>query len=126
MQITISFEVCPLSKFLLYEFHGFVKSVEICDILHREMATAAFHNSKERFDPPKCHPNTSLAVLEKIMKWIKWEEDLDMGVWPRRIWEVCNHTNQCRDVRAGDDFTCKLFFLKERPIAQYCQPTSRS
>jgi hypothetical protein len=54
-----------------------VKSVESSDILHRETATAAFHNSKERFDPPKCHPNTRLAVLTKIMKWIKWEEGLD-------------------------------------------------
>ena len=41
------------------------------------MATAAFHDSDERFDPPKCHPNTRLAILTKIMKWIKWEEDLD-------------------------------------------------
>jgi hypothetical protein len=76
MQITIAFEVSPLN-FLLYELHGFVKLVEISDILHQEMATAAFHNSKEHFDPPKYHPNTHLAVLEKIMKWIKWEEDLD-------------------------------------------------
>jgi hypothetical protein len=54
-----------------------VKSVESADILHRATATAAFHNSDERFDPPKCHPNTRIAVLEKIMRWIKWEEDLD-------------------------------------------------
>ena len=51
--------------------------VESLDILHRATATAAFHNSDERFDPPKCHPNTRLAILTKIMKWIKWEEDLD-------------------------------------------------
>ena len=77
MQITIAFEVCSPLNFLLEELHGLVKSVDISNILHRETAAAAFHNSKERFDPPKCHPNTRLAVLEKIMKWIKWEEDLD-------------------------------------------------
>jgi hypothetical protein len=55
-----------------------MKSVESADtILHRATATAAFHNSDERFDPPKCHPNTRIAVLEKIMRWIKWGEDLD-------------------------------------------------
>ena len=55
-----------------------MKSVESADtILHRATATAAFHNSKERFDPPKCHPNTRLAVLIAIMRWIKWEEGLD-------------------------------------------------
>ena len=57
-------------KILLYELYEFAKSVETSDILYRETAAAAFHNSKERFDPPKCHPNTRLAVLEKIMKWI--------------------------------------------------------
>jgi hypothetical protein len=53
-----------------------LKSAESSDILRRATATAAFHNSKERFDPPKCHPNTRLAVLTKIMKWIQWEGDL--------------------------------------------------
>jgi hypothetical protein len=64
-------------KMVLYETQGFLKSVESSNILHRATATAAFHNSDERFDPPKCHPNTRSAVLTKIMKWIKREEDLD-------------------------------------------------
>ena len=64
-------------KMVLYETQGFVKSVENLNILHRATATAAFHNSDERFDSPKCHPNTRSAVLTKIMKWIKREEDLD-------------------------------------------------
>ena len=54
-----------------------IKSLESSEILHQSTATAAFRNSKERFDPPKCHPNTRLAVLTKIMKWIQWGEDLD-------------------------------------------------
>jgi len=64
-------------KIILYETQGFVKSVESSSILHRATATAAFHNLDERFDPPKCHPNTRLAVLTKIMRWIRREEDLD-------------------------------------------------
>ncbi|KIM37588.1 hypothetical protein M413DRAFT_30784 [Hebeloma cylindrosporum] len=55
-------------------YHGFREGA---NILYRETATNAFHNSYERFDPPKCHPNTRMAILEKIMKWIQWEEDLD-------------------------------------------------
>src|SRR6266567_7584337 len=54
-----------------------MKTVESSNILYREVATAAFHNSKERFDPPKCHPNTRLAILSEIMKWVKWEGDLN-------------------------------------------------
>ena len=65
-----------LRTFFCETYEG-VKSVENSEILHRATATAAFHNSKERFDPPKCHPNTRLAVLTKIMKWIKWEGDLN-------------------------------------------------
>ena len=40
------------------------------DLLHQEVAQAALHNSGERFDPPKCHPNTRIAVLEKILNWV--------------------------------------------------------
>jgi len=69
--------VCPSLKDDFYETDGFVKSVESSEILHRATATAAFHNSKERFDPPKCHPKTRVAILTEIMKWVKWEGDLD-------------------------------------------------
>ncbi|KAF9542043.1 hypothetical protein CPC08DRAFT_596439, partial [Agrocybe pediades] len=29
----------------------------------------ALHNSKERFDAPKCYPNTRVAVLDRIVHW---------------------------------------------------------
>ena len=74
----MAFEVGPSFKKPLLLNSRIMKSVESADtILHRATATAAFHNSDERFDPPKCHPNTRIAVLEKIMRWIKWGEDLD-------------------------------------------------
>ncbi|KAF8802680.1 hypothetical protein BYT27DRAFT_6753765 [Phlegmacium glaucopus] len=41
------------------------------DILHQHMSPGAFHNSGERFDPPKCHPNTRVAVLRIIMGWVE-------------------------------------------------------
>jgi len=43
--------------------------------LQRATATAAFHNSEQSFDPPKCHPNTRVAVLDKIMRWVRLEEN---------------------------------------------------
>jgi hypothetical protein len=77
MRTTIAFEVRWVClKFFPSEAQGFVKSAEGSDILHRATATNAFHNSYERFDPPKCHPNTRMAVLKKIMEWIKWEGDI--------------------------------------------------
>jgi len=38
--------------------------------LQQAVATRAFHNAGDSFDPPKCHPNTRIAVINKIMNWI--------------------------------------------------------
>ncbi|KDR79938.1 hypothetical protein GALMADRAFT_1170378 [Galerina marginata CBS 339.88] len=38
--------------------------------LQEAAAPAAFHDSGDRRDPPRCHPNTRVAVQEKIMNWI--------------------------------------------------------
>jgi hypothetical protein len=80
VSITTAFEVHNSLKKFFRKTHGFVKSIESSDLLHRATAAAAFHNSTERFDPPKCHPNTRLAVLSEIMRWIKWEGDLNTFV----------------------------------------------
>ncbi|KAF8816014.1 hypothetical protein BYT27DRAFT_6483767 [Phlegmacium glaucopus] len=40
-------------------------------ILHRNIESGAFHDSGERFDAPKCHPNTRKAVIERIMRWVR-------------------------------------------------------
>ncbi|KAF8957578.1 hypothetical protein BDZ97DRAFT_1706795 [Flammula alnicola] len=45
--------------------------------LQQATSSAAFHNSNERFDPPRCHPRTRVAVLERIMNWILGKEDLN-------------------------------------------------
>ncbi|KAF5314822.1 hypothetical protein D9619_007208 [Psilocybe cf. subviscida] len=39
------------------------------DHLKESVAHTAFHNSGERYDPPKCHPNTRVAVRDKTEKW---------------------------------------------------------
>ena len=41
------------------------------------MAPGAFHNSAERYDPPKCHPNTRKAILKKIMDWVQGLGELE-------------------------------------------------
>ncbi|KAF8156628.1 hypothetical protein B0H34DRAFT_709978 [Crassisporium funariophilum] len=39
--------------------------------LQERIAPGAFHNSGERFDPPKCHPQTRLAIRKIIMEWVE-------------------------------------------------------
>ncbi|KAF8805135.1 hypothetical protein BYT27DRAFT_6667774 [Phlegmacium glaucopus] len=50
-------------------------------ILHANTATGAFHDSGERFDAPKCHPNTRKAVLAEIMQWIQNIDELEDVLW---------------------------------------------
>ncbi|KJA20932.1 hypothetical protein HYPSUDRAFT_188055 [Hypholoma sublateritium FD-334 SS-4] len=40
------------------------------DRLLDHVATTAFHNSKQRVDPPRCHECTREAVLEELFAWI--------------------------------------------------------
>src|SRR5882757_3771030 len=40
------------------------------DLLLEASAPGAFHDSGERFDPPKCHEATRIHILSKIMDWI--------------------------------------------------------
>jgi len=39
--------------------------------LHKAIAGGAFHDSAERFPPPKCHPETRKAIIRHILKWIQ-------------------------------------------------------
>ncbi|KDR78440.1 hypothetical protein GALMADRAFT_1250256 [Galerina marginata CBS 339.88] len=43
------------------------------DIWRKHIAPGAFHNSRERleYDPPKCHPETRVAVIQAIIDWIE-------------------------------------------------------
>ncbi|KAF6754923.1 hypothetical protein DFP72DRAFT_898043 [Ephemerocybe angulata] len=46
------------------------------------MATGAVHDSAERCDAPKCHPETRIAVQEEILSWISHG---DADVQPKKI-----------------------------------------
>ncbi|KAF8811613.1 hypothetical protein BYT27DRAFT_7252592 [Phlegmacium glaucopus] len=50
-------------------------------ILYANIATDAFHDSGERFDAPKCHPNTRKADLTEIMRWIQDIEESERTLW---------------------------------------------
>ncbi|CAA7260503.1 unnamed protein product [Cyclocybe aegerita] len=39
------------------------------------IAPSAFHNSDEKYNPPRCHPRTREALLGKIMSWVRGEID---------------------------------------------------
>ncbi len=39
-------------------------------MLQEHVAPSAFHNSKQRIDPPRCLAHTREAVLEELFDWI--------------------------------------------------------
>ena len=53
----------------------------VMELLHQHIAPGAFHNSDERYDPPKCHPHTRRAVLKKIMDWVKDPNKVALFLW---------------------------------------------
>jgi pantothenate kinase-related protein Tda10 len=51
------------------------------ELLQRHIAPGAFHNSDERYDPPKCYPHTRRAVLKKIIDWVKDVDKVVLILW---------------------------------------------
>ncbi|KAF8185674.1 hypothetical protein BJ912DRAFT_479081 [Pholiota molesta] len=39
-------------------------------LLRERVASSAFHNSAQRADPPRCHPDTRITILQSIYDWI--------------------------------------------------------
>ena len=52
-------------------------------VLHDNIAAGAIHNSKERHDYPKCHPDTRKAVLSDITSWISDHSKKTCILWLR-------------------------------------------
>jgi hypothetical protein len=55
------------------------------EILQKRVAPSAFHNSAHRVDPPRCHPDTRVAIQKQIYDWIV----LDLLV--RQTWIMWMH-----------------------------------
>ncbi|KAF9471380.1 hypothetical protein BDN70DRAFT_976622, partial [Pholiota conissans] len=43
--------------------------------LQKRVAPSAFHNSAQRNDPPRCHPNTRVQILQDMFNWILQSSD---------------------------------------------------
>ncbi|KAJ2927066.1 hypothetical protein H1R20_g9981, partial [Candolleomyces eurysporus] len=53
-----------------YNHSGNLSSKSAIERLQEHIAAGAMHNSAERCDAPKCHPETRVAVREEITSWI--------------------------------------------------------
>ncbi|KAJ2912234.1 hypothetical protein MD484_g8176, partial [Candolleomyces efflorescens] len=69
-----------------YYGHGGDSKATALAELRKHIAAGAMHNSDERCDAPKCHPETRVAVQEEAMGWIlngdgEGEEELEKILW---------------------------------------------
>ncbi|KDR82286.1 hypothetical protein GALMADRAFT_135644 [Galerina marginata CBS 339.88] len=53
------------------DFHAHVYVENGFQALQNKVAPGAFHNSAERYDPPKCHEGTRQAILKEIADWVQ-------------------------------------------------------
>ncbi|KAF8171691.1 hypothetical protein BJ912DRAFT_117364 [Pholiota molesta] len=54
-------------------------------VLQKRVATAAFHSSVHRVDPPRCHPETRVAIQQQIYDWVL------MDLLVRQMWIMWMH-----------------------------------
>ncbi|KAJ3531325.1 hypothetical protein NMY22_g8196 [Coprinellus aureogranulatus] len=54
----------------VYNHHEVLQGVDPLRELYSHVAAGAIHNSAERCDAPKCHPETRKAVQENVFSWI--------------------------------------------------------
>ncbi|KAF5310262.1 hypothetical protein D9619_010173 [Psilocybe cf. subviscida] len=51
------------------------------EVLQSQVCSAAFYNSAQRSDPPRCHPNTRESVLQIIVEWVDEATEMDRESW---------------------------------------------
>ncbi|KAJ7858165.1 hypothetical protein B0H13DRAFT_1640672 [Mycena leptocephala] len=67
MYITFNKTAKPVSlDYIIYSTHLIVQGWHI---LHRAVAADAFHDSAERYPPPRCHPKTRTKLLDVLWNW---------------------------------------------------------
>ncbi|PPQ96090.1 hypothetical protein CVT26_004722 [Gymnopilus dilepis] len=97
------------------------------NLLQERIAAGAFHDSEERFDPPKCHPRTREAVIEKIRGWVNDRSKQSYFMWlygpagagksaiAQTIAELCTEVEELAGSfffsRNADDRNVETFFI---------------
>ncbi|KAF9043177.1 hypothetical protein BJ165DRAFT_1390793 [Panaeolus papilionaceus] len=84
--------------------------------LYQNSSPAAAYNSRDRYDPPKCHPNTRTGLLNMTQKWV------DDGS-PDIMWlygsagsgKSAVARTTCERLRAHSNLAASFFFSRTAP-----------
>ncbi|KAF8988047.1 hypothetical protein BDQ17DRAFT_1314799, partial [Cyathus striatus] len=76
-----NFKIIVSGDFNQREINYLDNSAKAMDIITRAACPGAGHDSSERADPPKCHPDTRERVIEEIKKWVNTPDTENRIMW---------------------------------------------
>ncbi|KAJ7496294.1 hypothetical protein B0H11DRAFT_2226760 [Mycena galericulata] len=87
-------------------------------ILHRASAVGAFHDSAERYPPPKCHPDTRNEILDRLWNWASETECTSNILWlygPAGAGKSAIAQSFCEELQLADRLGGCFFFKRGHP-----------
>ncbi|KDR70110.1 hypothetical protein GALMADRAFT_887001 [Galerina marginata CBS 339.88] len=100
------------------------------ELLLDAASPSAFDNSAERFDPPKCYPNTRTAILTEIMDWIVgkigWERYIMWLYGPAGAGKSAIAQTIAELCRAKGILLASFFFSRSDPKRNNVRPLAAS
>ncbi|KIM36349.1 hypothetical protein M413DRAFT_449226 [Hebeloma cylindrosporum] len=86
------------------------------NILHRHVAAGALHDSANRSNPPKCHPDTRMAVLDDIIGWVRLEDRETDVIWlhgPAGVGKTAIAQTIAEMCQENGELAASFFFSRE-------------
>ncbi|KDR70127.1 hypothetical protein GALMADRAFT_76298, partial [Galerina marginata CBS 339.88] len=100
------------------------------ELLRDAASPSAFHNAGERFDPPKCYPNTRTAILAEIADWIVgkigWDRYIMWLYGPAGAGKSAITQTIAELCRANGILLASFFFSRSDPRRNNVRPLAAS
>ncbi|KAF9043291.1 hypothetical protein BJ165DRAFT_1308461, partial [Panaeolus papilionaceus] len=86
-------------------------------ILYQHSSPAAAYNSKDRYDPPKCHPNTRVGLLNMTRDWTNKGKPRIMWLYGTAgVGKSAVAQTMSEEFRAGSNLAASFFFSRSASV----------
>ncbi|KAF9043147.1 hypothetical protein BJ165DRAFT_226436 [Panaeolus papilionaceus] len=86
-------------------------------ILYQHSSPGAAYNSRDRYDPPKCHPNTRTGLLNTTREWEKKGPSEIMWLYGSAgAGKSAVAQTMCMEFRARSNLAASFFFSRTAPL----------
>ncbi|KAF9031449.1 hypothetical protein BJ165DRAFT_868201 [Panaeolus papilionaceus] len=88
--------------------------------LYQYTAPAAAYNAKDRYDPPKCHPNTRTGLLDMTREWANGDRARVMWLYGSAgAGKSAIAQTMSEELRAGSKLAASFFFSRTAPAESH-------